>query len=207
MRVRERLGISRERQMQVSRAMQLLLIGAVAGGFYLGNTSIIVNSLVSLLISFLPSILERDHGIVMDPALVLWMTSAVLFHAVGAYGPYQSFHWWDHVAHTLSSSVVAAAGYAAVRAIDVHYEEINFPRNFVFVFILIFVMAFGVTWELLEFGISGAAELLGARTVLTQYGIEDTMKDLVFNSIGGVIVAIFGEAYLADISEQIREKF
>lgn len=207
MKIREYIGISSKTQGKISRFMQLLLAAGVLGGFYLGNTGIIVNSAVSLAISFLPPILQRDHDLVIDPALVLWMTSAVFFHAAGTYGPYKSLWWWDHFTHMLSSSVVAAAGYTAVRALENHHEGINLPRKFVFVFLLVFVMAFGVIWELLEFGISGTAEILGGETVLTQYDLEDTMKDLTFDTLGGIFVALVGETYLTDLSEQLRQKF
>jgi hypothetical protein len=68
------------------------------------------------------------------------------------------------------------------------------------------VLAFGVIWEQLEFGISGAAEMLGGKTILTQYGLEDTMKDLMFNTAGGIIVALFGEVYLSDAVEDLRQR-
>lgn len=206
MKLREYLGVSGKRQRQFTKLMQLLLLIAVIGGFYLGNTGIIVNSLVSLAISFLPALLERDYEIVMDPALALWLTLAVFLHAVGTYGPYRIVWWWDHLTHVLSSSVVAGAGYIAVRALDEHYDQIKMPGRFMFVFLLIFVMTFGVIWELIEFGISGLADILGLRTVLTQYGLEDTLKDLVFDTVGGLLVAVLGSFYLEDFVGQIRKK-
>jgi hypothetical protein len=33
--------------------------------------------------------LERDYAIPMDPALVLWLTTAVFLHALGTLGPYR----------------------------------------------------------------------------------------------------------------------
>jgi len=42
--------------------------------------------------------------------------------------------------------------------------------------------------------------------VLTQYGLEDTMLDFVFNSIGAIVVALWGGAYLTDVSGAIRER-
>jgi hypothetical protein len=43
-------------------------------------------------------------------------------------------------------------------------------------------------------------------TILTQYGLEDTMKDLIFNTAGGMLVAITGEAYLNNTIQQLTEK-
>lgn len=206
MKIRDYIGVSKKQQKQVSRGLQLLLVFAVVGGLYLRNMGIFVNSLVSLLITFLPGILERDYEISMDPALVLWITSAVFFHAIGTYGPYQQVWWWDHFTHMLSSSVVALGGYAAVRAFDEYYEGIEMPKKFTFFFVLFFVMAFGVLWEVLEFAISGTAQILGMKTVLTQYGLEDTMKDLIFDTVGGILVAVFGEIYVLNLVDDLKAK-
>lgn len=212
MRVRDYLGITVRQQQQLSRLMQILLALIVLFGVYVGNTGIIVNGLIGFLITFLPALLERKHHLVMDPALVLWITAAVFLHALGtialpgAQSFYRTLWWWDHMTHALSSSVVTAGGYSAVRAIDEHYEDIYIPRKFMFAFILVFVLAFGVIWELIEFGISGVADMLGSETVLTQYGLEDTMKDIVFNTAGGIMVAFFGEIYLSGIIEQLEQK-
>ena len=203
MKLRDRIGIPESVQVKITNFMQVSLAILTSYGLYIGNGGIFVNSLVGFLITFIPSILERDHQITLDPLLSLWITSAVFFHAFGTLGPYQDFWWWDHFTHSLSSSVVAAAGYTAFRAVDRHSKELHFPERFVFIFILMFVMAFGVIWEVIEFGISGIAQNRGMDTVLTQYGLEDTMNDLFFDSIGGIIVALFGEAYLSGVIDQI----
>jgi uncharacterized membrane protein YjdF len=74
-----------------------------------------------------------------------------------------------------------------------------------FVFILLFVMAFGVAWEVLEFTITLTAEATGNATILTQFGLSDTMLDLVFDTIGAVIVAIWGTAYLTGVVGVVEE--
>ena len=214
-RIRERIGISPARQRQAAWLMEMGLLGMVFVGLERGSLGIVVNAGIGLAVTQLTPLLERDHEIPMDPALTLWITAAVFLHALGTVGIpgtslqsfYRSVPWWDHLTHMLSSSVVAGAGYATVRAIDSHSERVHLPPKFIFVFILLFVIAFGVLWEVIEFGVSGAAELLGTATVLTQYGLSDTMLDLVFDTIGGIVVAIWGTAYLTDVSEAIRERF
>jgi hypothetical protein len=205
-RLRDQLGISAERQQQISRAMQLILIGFVFIGLDRRNLGIVVNAAVALGVTYLPAIMERDYKIPMDAGLTLWITVAVFLHALGTVGIpgteldsfYRNVGWWDHLTHTLSSSVVAAAGYATVRAIDVHSEEIYLPPRFMFVFILLFTVAFGVFWEVIEFALGGLGSVIGG-SILTQYGLEDTMLDLLFDLLGGIIVAVWGTAYLTDV--------
>jgi hypothetical protein len=205
-RLRDRLHIDATTQRRLSRAMQVVLVGLVFIGLDRGNVGIVANSAIALGVTYLPATLERDYHIPMDTGLTLWITTAVFLHALGTVGLpgsqfsfYQTVWWWDHLTHALSASVVAAAGYATVRAIDLHTEQVYLPPQFTFVFILLFVVAFGVLWEVLEFAVGGLASLLGGDAVLTQYGLEDTLLDLVFDIVGGVLVAIWGTAYLGDV--------
>jgi hypothetical protein len=182
--------------------MQIGLVVILLLGLARHNTGVIVNAAVGLGIAQLPPLLRRDYNISMSPVLTLWITTAVFLHALGSVGIpgigsfYQSIWWWDHLTHALSASVVAAVGYATIRAIDIHLEAIKLPSEFMFVFILMLVIAFGVFWEVIEFTLGEISRLLGGEAVLTQYGIEDTMLDLVFDTIGALIVATWGTARL-----------
>ncbi|UVE50223.1 hypothetical protein KU306_15170 [Haloferax larsenii] len=214
MKIREHLHISPRRQQQLSRAMQVTLIGLVFIGLDRGDIGIVVNASVGLGVTYLPAILERDYRIPMDAGLTLWISSAAFLHALGTVGLpgsetnfYAGIWWWDHLTHALSSSVVAAAGYATVRALDEHTDAIYLPPRFMFVFILLFVLAFGVFWEVIEFAVSGVAALAGTGSVLTQYGLDDTLLDLVFDAIGGLIVALWGTAHLSDVVGAIQTRF
>ncbi|SEQ22164.1 hypothetical protein [Natrinema salaciae] len=210
----ERRLPSKRRQRQLTYLMELSLVGMLFVGIDRGNAGIVINTGVALLVTQLPPLLERDYEIPMDPRLTLWITTAVFLHAFGTVGLpgatttlYSQVWWWDHMTHALSASLVAAAGYATVRAFDEHADGVHLPRRFVAVFILLFVIAFGVLWEILEFAIALAADALGTKAVLTQYGLADTMLDFVFNSIGALIVALWGGAYLSDVTGAIRERF
>ncbi|WP_255149182.1 hypothetical protein [Halorarius halobius] len=206
MRLRDRLGLSAERQRRLVWLMEVGLVGLLFVGIERGNTGIIVNCAIALGVAQLPPILERDYGIPLDAGLTLWITTAVFLHALGTVGVpggggsfYANTGWWDHMTHALSASVVAAAGYTVARAVDVHSEEVRLPPKFMFAFILLLTLAFGVFWEVIEFAIGEAAALLGTGSVLTQYGLEDTLLDLVFDTVGAVIVAVWGTAYLSDV--------
>lgn len=65
-------------------------------------------------------------------------------------------------------------------------------------------LAFGVRWEILEFALAELANALGTAAILTQYGVADTMQDLIFDGVGAVLVALWGVTRLTDVSEAIR---
>lgn len=80
------------------------------------------------------------------------------------------------------------------------------PPAFMFVYLLLFIVAFGVVRELFEFLIAEAAAAFGTAKVLTQYGLEDTVLDPFYDVLGGVMVAIFATAHLTDVSEQLAAR-
>jgi hypothetical protein len=210
--VREKVGLSEPRQRQITWTLEVVMIGVLLIGIWQGEIPIIVNAGVALLIAQIVPVLERDYGVPLDAGLTLWITAAVFLHAFGTIGIpgrasfYRTIWWWDHMTHALSASVVAGVGYATVRAIDEHSEAVSLPPKFVFVFILLFVLAFGVLWEVLEFFLGLVATAVGVGTVLTQYGLTDSLMDLVFNTLGAIIVAIWGTAYLQDVAGYIEAR-
>jgi len=178
-----------DQERQLVRVLQVGLLVIAAYGFYRGETGIVANGLVPLVVTLVPAYLRRDRNISMDTSYVLWIAIAVFVHAVGSLGLYESIPWYDSIAHALSATIVAGTGYAAVKAIDRNSEQTNLPAELQFAFILVFVMAFGVFWEIIEFTLGLASQLLGGEAVLAQYGLDDTVTDLLFNQLGAIIVA------------------
>jgi len=204
--------VSARRKGQLARLLQVAMAGILLVGLVRGNAGIAVNAGVGLLVSFLPAVLERNYRITMSVGIVLWITVAMFLHALGTLSlpalgflsPYKSTWWWDHMTHAMSSSLVAGAAYAVTRALEEHTEYVTMPPKFMFVYLLLFVMAFGVVWELIEFYVGVASDLVGTGKVLTQYGLDDTILDLFYNTLGGLLVATFGTVHLTDLADQLQ---
>ena len=194
-------------QRRITQAMRLVLAAMVGYGLLTGNPKAVMNGSVALVITFVPAVLERNYDLSLDPWLALWLTTAVLLHSLGSSGLYSHIEWWDHVTHALSASLIAGVGYTTVRAIDLHHRDIIIPREVAFVYIFVVVLSFGVVWELLEFAIGVTAGALGMPSVLTQYGVYDTLWDIIYNSIGGLLVALWGGVYLTDLSTALSQRF
>ncbi|WP_256685499.1 hypothetical protein [Halococcus qingdaonensis] len=214
MKIRRRVGLSPTQQAWLVRAMQAILAAVVLAGVLTGAVGTVTNAGIALAVTFLPAVLERRYTLTMDVGIVLWITTAMFLHAVGTLplpvldfaSAYSSIWWYDHVTHALSSSLVAGVAYATTRALDEHTEYIVMPPAFTFVYLLLFIVAFGVVWELLEFLIAEAAAAFGTAQVLTQYGLEDTALDLFYDVLGGVLVAVFATAHLTDVSDQLAAR-
>ena len=192
-------------QKRLTRTMQAILAGILVYGVVAGAPKAISNGGIALLITFVPAALERNYEVPIDPWLGVWITSAVFFHTLGSAALYTRIEWWDHLTHSLSASLVAAVGYTTLRAVDLHSDRIRIPSRFAFVFIVVVVLAFGVVWELFEFALDIIATRTGVTMPLAQHGLDDTVLDLTYNSLGALLVAIFGQAHLSGVAERIRE--
>jgi len=193
-------------QIRLTRGMQLILVGIIAYGFVFGEPKAITNGGMGLLITLVPALLERNYDFPLDPWLGLWITLAIFLHTMGSAGLYAQIGWWDHLTHAMSASLVAAIGYTFARAVDLHSDQITIPNRFAFAFILITVMAFGVVWELFEFGLDIAADATGITMPLAQHGLDDTVRDMMFNTLGAIVVATFGQAHLLGVAETVTER-
>ncbi len=200
MKLLPRPSMSNQRRMTLG--MRAALIALVGYGVVAGEPKAITNGTISLLITSVPALLERNYRIPLDPWLGLWITLAVFLHTAGSAGLYAVVGWWDHLTHAMSASLVAGVGYTFARAVDIHSDRIYLPRQFFFVYTLVVVLAFAVVWELFEFGLDVAADATGVSMPLAQHGLDDTVLDLVFNSVGALAVAAFGQAHLVGATER-----
>jgi uncharacterized membrane protein YjdF len=197
---------SARNQRLLTRGMQLVLVAIIVVGVVFGQKKAISNGIIALLITFVPAVMERNYNLPLDPWLALWITLAVFLHTLGSAALYSQIPWWDHLTHAMSASLVAGVGYTFTRAVDLHSDDIYLPRRFFFVYLLVVVLAFGVVWELFEFGLDVASQATGIQMPLAQHGLDDTVRDLMFNSIGALLVAVFGQAHLSGIAELLRER-
>ncbi|MXV63158.1 hypothetical protein GS429_13985 [Natronorubrum sp. JWXQ-INN-674] len=185
--------------------MQVLLVAIIGYGVVFAQPKAVMNGAIALAITFAPAVLEKNYDLPLDPWLGLWITLAVFLHTMGSAGLYGAIGWWDHLTHATSASLVAGIGYTFVRAVDLHSDQIRIPSRFAFVAILIVVMAFGVIWELFEFGLDVAAQSTGITMPLSQHGLDDTVRDMMFNMLGAIVVATFGQVHLSGVAETVRE--
>lgn len=205
--VRGRLDVSEQRIRQFVWAMQLVLGGLLIYGLVIRDITTITNASIALAVTFLPAVFQHNFRLPIEPELAFWLTSAAFLHTLGSAGLYGYIGQWDSLTHSLSASLVAATGYTIVRAIDLHSDDVYFPSRTMVVFILLFVLAIGVVWELVEFALDLAAQRFGFEAVLAQHGVNDTVGDLLFNLAGAIIAAALGATYLTDFSYQLADHF
>lgn len=191
----------------VVRLLQLGLFGLMVYGLATFRLGMAANGAISLSVTLLPAIVRREYDYVMDAGLVLWITAAVVLHVVGSLGLYTQFSWYDEITHTLSATVVAGIGYAALRTVERHSAEVNVPSAFRGLFIVVFVLAFGMLWEVFEFSAVEVSKTLGVSSPVIVFGIDDIVTDLVFNTVGAVVVALWGTQHFGGLARFLSARF
>ncbi|UCE80387.1 MAG: hypothetical protein JSV94_04275 [Methanobacteriota archaeon] len=175
-----------------SRTMQLGMVALAITGVVAGELTYVPAALIAIFMSELPSILRRDLKVVLPIELNLWIVAALFIHVLGSFsGFYDNIPGWDHLTHAMSASLIAALGFILVASIDKYAESIYIPRMFLVLLIIMITMAVGVIWEITEYLIDSAT---GSHL---QYSLDDTMRDLLFDTIGGTVVAFGGAYYLS----------
>lgn len=187
MTIGDALGLSESQERLIARGLQLVLVGLFVYGVWTAQVDIAVMAGIALGITFLPALLRREYGYSMDAGLVLWLTVAMILHTAGYLGPYNQYQWYDEITHTVSATIIAGVGYASFRALELHSDAINVPSKFRAVFIVVFVLAAGMFWEVVEYTLGG---------LVIVYGIDDIVTDMVANAAGAVIVAVWGTGYV-----------
>ena len=177
--------------------MQAGILGVAAAGLVTHHLTWVPAAIVSLFVTMIPSIVKRDVGFTLPPELNFWVVLALFLHVVGGYaGFYNSVPGWDHLTHIMSASLIGALGFILVVTLDKYVESIYLPRPFLAFFIVMFTMAVGVLWEIMEFSNDSIAH------TKLQYGLSDTMYDLLFDGIAGFVVAFAGARYLRRMSPE-----
>lgn len=192
---------------RVERTLQVGIAAMLVWGLASVNVNVVVNATAALGVTLLPGVLERDPRVRLGAGLTALVALAAFLHVAGMFGLYEALFWWDHLTHTLSAVLVAATGYATVVALDEHSDVVSFPAEFTFVFVFLFTLALGVLWEVLEFAGREAAFVVGASPVLVQYGLEDTLLDLVFDAVGALLLSVFGAGELQGLVGTFVERF
>lgn len=190
MTVGDALRLSDSQERLIARGLQFVLVGLLVFGVATIRVEVVVTVGIALGVTILPALLRREYGYSMDAGLLLWITVAMVLHIAGALGLYEQYQWYDEVTHAVSATLIAGVGYASFRALELHYDDIDVPSEFRAVFIVVFVLAAGILWEVLEYALGG---------LVTVYGIDDIATDLMFNAVGAMVVAVWGTGYVRNL--------
>lgn len=162
------------------------------------NAFLIVGVLV---LTSLPMVMARHLHVYVPPEFellaILFVFASVFLGEVGGY--YARFWWWDVVLHTGSGFLLGTVGFLLVYVLNQQERiELYMKPAFVALFALAFAVAAGAVWEIFEFAMDSTFGLN-----MQKSGLRDTMWDLIVDTVGALVIALAGYAYM----KQGRESF
>jgi hypothetical protein len=147
----------------------------------------VVGCSFTILVSFTPTILKRDFGITLPFVLDLLISIVIFLHVGGVIlNFYGNFPGYDTITHFVASILIGFLAFIIIYILDEYWDGLHMDVYGMAFLVVIFAMAMGVVWELFEWTTD---LLLGTRE---QWGLQDTMKDLLVDTLAGIVIAVVG---------------
>jgi uncharacterized membrane protein YjdF len=112
---------------------------------------------------------------------------------------YVRFWWWDIALHATSGLLLGILGFLLVYVLNESERvDLHMQPRFVALFAFVFAVAVGALWEIFEFSMDQVFGLDMQKPMLGDpSGLTDTMWDLVVDTLGAAVIALFGGWYMS----------
>ena len=159
-------------------------------------------SILFVLCTFIPNFLENKIKVKFPSFLVIVFLVVCVCHFI--LGEIQSFYvyikGWDSILHTFTGMMLAILAYSIINSLNDNTEGLKLSPFFVAIFAICFTVTIGVLWEIVEFILddltgSNMQRYMNSITLEPFSGreaLKDTMKDLILDTVGAVIIATIG---------------
>lgn len=189
---RRKLDTADKIQLALAYFVRVLVAAAAAGAAMEGQWLILFTSLLILALTFFPSLLERRYRLFfpteIEFAVVVFLYLALFLGEIRGY--YTKFWWWDLMLH---AGAGVAFGFAGFLVLYILYRKNTLSSSpfWIAFFSFCFAVAIGALWEIFEFSMDHAFGLN-----MQKSGLNDTMGDLIVDSVGAIVTALIGFYYL-----------
>ncbi|MBL1214047.1 MAG: hypothetical protein HND52_11870 [Ignavibacteriae bacterium] len=152
-----------------------------------------------LLLTLTPTILYKRYKFVIPPEIEI--IAIIFIFASGYLGDireyYDKYWWWDKVLHFSSGILLGIVGFLIVYILNkIKRFMIYMKPAFVALFSFTFAVSIGAIWEIYEFAMDKFFDL-GMQSHKLYSDLEDTMWDIILDTLGAAIISILGYFYMS----------
>jgi len=157
---------------------------------------------LGMVVMLMPGIMQRKLKIVIPSGMLL---AFAIFLYCGIYlGEVHYFYFriphWDTMLHTFSGFALGAIGLSIIGLLNKSESvPLSLSPAFIAIFAFCFAVAIGTVWEIYEFAVDSVANLNMQKYLLEsgemlngRAALADTMKDLIVDSLGALVISIAG---------------
>ena len=158
--------------------LRALVVLVMVAQFFNGNFENVFLCVLTLVLFFIPSFIERTVKIdvpdTLEVIILLFIFAAEILGEIRAY--YIQYPYWDTMLHTLNGFLCAAIGFSLVDILN-RSDRFTFSLSPVYLAVVAFCfsMTVGVLWEFFEWAMDSFFHL-------------DMQKDTVVHAIGTVML-------------------
>lgn len=193
-----------DRATRIHRWVTLTLVIVMSGELIVAimerqrMTSFLISAIILIIVA--PTFIGRRLRVKIPAEFqvltVLFVFAALFLGEIRSY--YSRVWWWDIALHTSSGLLLGILGFLLVYVlnesdtIDMHLK----PR-FVAMFAFLFAVTIGALWEIFEFGMDRLVGTTMQKPMLGDpSGLTDTMWDLIVDTLGALVISVFGWWYM-----------
>jgi len=186
----------------ISYLLKLLLLLSIPIELKNGQYAIAAGVLIVFFVSMLPAILSLSLRINLPWEIDLLVTVVIFAHSFLGYslGLYQRVPHFDKLLHFGSTVIISILSFMIYYSFYI-IGRIRVGYGALFFFIVLTALGLGAFWEILEFAVDRVFDLA------MQDGLEDTMFDLIFDCLGGMVAAVLGYVYIRKSKPAHRRRF
>ncbi|MDD6467833.1 MAG: hypothetical protein PUF50_06590 [Erysipelotrichaceae bacterium] len=165
-------------------------------------TLMITQCFLGIIAMLLPAQFEKRWHLHF-PSTMIFLYVLFLYCAIYL-GEVRSFYYkienWDTILHTFSGGMIATIGFSVICLLNNSQKiPVDLSPAFVALFAFCFALTIGVFWEIYEYTFDGILGLNMQKFMLEDHtqligrmALEDTMMDLVVDSLGAAVTSLIG---------------
>lgn len=174
---------------RITQIIRAILILVVPYFIFRKNYLFALTAFIAALLSVIPAIIKRNYRLAIPWPLESLIAILLFSHILGVNFGLFDIPSWSKFMHFFGSTIVAVLAFITVYTLN-FIKKIKLNLFMIGFFTFVFAIAIGALWEIAEFFCD---VYLGTAF---QKGLNDTMWDLVFDSLAGIVAAIAAVLYV-----------
>ncbi len=186
------LGNAEKLELRISYTLKIIVLFTIIISIIELNFFLIASSVMILLFSALPALVERKFRIILPVEVEFALTTLIFLHFIlgEASNYYIRFWWFDELLHISSGILIGLVGFVIIYFF-LYTNRVEANPFVVVIFSVSFSLAAGAIWEIFEFLMD-----LSFGFNMQKSGLVDTMTDLMVDFLGAFVVGIGVYRYL-----------
>ncbi len=178
----------------ITYIIRLVLAIAIVTEILNQRWALLFTTSLIFILTFIPTIFEKrfkiDIPLEIEIIIIIFIYASLFLGEIKSF--YTTYLWWDILLHISSGIVLGFFGFLILYVLY-SQDKVHGSPIWIAVFSFCFAVAIGAIWEIFEFAVDN---IFGFN--MQKNGLNDTMWDLIVDSLGALITSTIGYYYLKD---------